>query len=155
MTEQPWDALANAHARLLDAERAAAEFGGDAIDRALAAADLEQARAEYAHAREQMECFAAAVLHAAVGGKWRDADDPTAGRVRKDTWRLFAAQVPGLLDALKWWGEAQEMLDSIHAKLDQRDQEISLLLDRLNEMQRQIDDMTPGVGHPGLRLVAR
>ena len=169
MTEapQPWDQLADASQRLTDATRAVElAAGGDDLDRALAAVDLECATGEYERARDRMGLVAAVILQAAVSGFGHNGTSflgggemfgtPHAGYVLPATWESIghALGVPlcfGMAeDAKKYALFAERKLSSLMLDLDH-------LHDEVRKLRRQVEDMAanriPGVGEPSLRVV--
>lgn len=127
----PWDELADAFERLALAER-----HGTADDIALSLAERDRAR-------DRLGLVAAAVLHAAVGGF---GGEPSY--VLPATWERFAAQIPGLTDALTGWAKARRAAAAALKRVAEVEAELDAMRCRLGEMERRLDSLTPGVGEP-------
>lgn len=131
---QPWTALANAHERLEDARRAVewAAGIGDEFDRAIAAAELTAAQAEYDRTADHLAALGSLLLLFAIerGGL----------HTQKILQRLF--------DTRSIWRKAlsaEQAAADVIAELD-------ALRCRLVEVEELIAQMTPGVMEPGLRI---
>lgn len=129
----PWDALSDAFAALEDARR-----HGDAFDVGLAEAD-------FAAATERLGLVAAALLHAAAGGWGESAVMPATWKRLGD---LFGVQL--CFDMAK---KADRRAKFAEQRAGDALAELDAIRTELNELRRQVADMTPGVGEPRLRVV--
>jgi hypothetical protein len=118
----PWDALADAFERLDDARR-------HGTAETIAAAEADAARA-----RDRVAALGELLLSAAI----REPSLLLQKRVRD----VFG------LDASLAWDHAKQACDLAKRLLAK----VDALTQRLGELERRIDSLTPGVGVPGLRV---
>lgn len=127
----PFDALADAHAAYRDAVRRHDDSDDD-LDRAVCLAAADQAAADVAWLRERIGLEGGLSLHLAA----EHAPKAVYGVLN----RLYGEVVAAAVDTAKL---ACGLADRLRQDVDALKQEVKRL-------EKRIDDLTPGVGEPGV-----